>query len=265
LLAAVARGARRDLSVNGLPWFFLAALGSGAFAVSVFGLRGVLGIRAALREADFESVPLAGLWPVTRVFCGLCVALPVLFAAAALGEVAWLAASAAAVLGYAVAPQFLESALQRVRRQLLDDLALHLDLMALVVESGSSLTAALGTCAERAPEGALRRAWLRVVLEIHAGAEPFEALRALDQRVGLRPVSTLIAALRSAERLGMDTAAVLRERARQAAAHRFARAERRARAAPLKLWATLMLCIAPCTLVLMAFPVARMLALLVGG
>jgi len=246
--------------MNGPPLLFLALLGLGGFAVSVFGLRGVLGIRTALREADFESLSSPALWPVTRAFCGLCVALPVLFAAASLGSAAWLAAVAAGALGYAVAPRFLDSSLQHVRQQLLDDLALHLDLMALVMESGGSLTAALGTCADRAPDGALRRAWLRVVLEIHAGAEPFEALRALDQRLGLRPVSTLIAALRSAERLGVDTAEVLRERARQAAANRFARAERRARAAPLKLWATLMLCIAPCTLVLLAFPVAKLLA-----
>ena len=249
--------------MSGTPWFFLAALGLGGFALSVFGVRGVLGIRAALREADLESLSVPALWPVTRAFCGLCVALPVLFAAATLGNAAWLAAFTAGVLGYAVAPRFLDSALQRVRQQLLDDLALHLDLMALVMEAGSSLTAALGTCADRAPEGALRRAWLRVVLQIHAGADPFEALRAFDQRLGLRAVSTLIAALRSAERLGVDTAAVLRERARQAAANRFARAERRARAAPLKLWATLMLCIAPCSLLLLAFPVARLLAVLV--
>ncbi|MEO8062028.1 MAG: type II secretion system F family protein [Pseudomonadota bacterium] len=246
-----------------MPLFFLATLGFGGFSLGVFGLRGVLGIRAALREADFETLSAPELWPVTRAFVGLCVALPVLFAAAALGNIAWLAAFSAGTLGYAMAPRFLDSALQRVRQQLLDDLALHLDLMALVMEAGSSLTAALGTCAERAPDGPLRRAWLRVVLEIHAGAEPFEALRALDQRLGLRPIGTLIAALRSAERLGMDTAAVLRERARQAAAHRFARAERQARVAPLKLWATLMLCIAPCTLVLLAFPVAKLLAAVV--
>jgi tight adherence protein C len=102
-----------------------------------------------------------------------------------------------------------------------------------------------------------------VVLEIHTGVEPFEALRGLDQRVGLRPVSTLLTALRSADRAGFDAAAVLRERARQAAASRFARAERKARAAPLKLWATLMLCIAPCTLLVLAFPVAQLLTLIV--
>jgi tight adherence protein C len=68
-------------------------------------------------------------------------------------------------------------------------------------------------------------------------------------------------ALRSAERAGMDAGVVLRERARQAAAGRFARAERLARAAPIKLWATLMLCIAPCTLLVLAYPAAKFLAL----
>jgi tight adherence protein C len=62
----------------------------------------------------------------------------------------------------------------------------------------------------------------------------------------------------------MPLAPVLRERATQSAANRFARAERRARAAPLKLWATLVLCIAPCTLVVLAFPMAKLLALLAG-
>jgi tight adherence protein C len=79
--------------------------------------------------------------------------------------------------------------------------------------------------------------------------------------VALRPLSLAIMALRSAERAGVDAGAVLRERARQAAAARFARAERLARAAPLKLWATLMLCIAPCTLLVLAFPAAQLLAL----
>ena len=40
-------------------------------------------------------------------------------------------------------------------------------------------------------------------------------------------------------------------------------AERLARVAPLKLWATMLLCIAPCTLLVLAFPVARVLALVI--
>ena len=147
---------------------------------------------------------------------------------------------------------------------MLDDLPLHLDLMALAMESGSTLPMALAIAAEHGPPGALRRAFEAVLLDVHGGTEPLDALRALDQRIGLRPFNTLVTSLRSAERLGMPLASVLRERATQSAANRFARAERLARAAPLKLWATLVLCIAPCTLVVLAFPVAKLLALIVG-
>jgi tight adherence protein C len=181
-----------------------------------------------------------------------------------LGGGAWLAAAAVAALGFWVAPQFLEAARQRVAQELLDDLPLHLDLIALAMESGAPLPAALGLCASRAPEGALRRAWARVILEIHAGAEPLETLRALEQRTGLKPLAALLTALRSAERFGLPAAQVFRERARQSAAQRFARAERMARAAPLRLWAALVLAIAPCTFVVLAFPVARLLALIAG-
>jgi tight adherence protein C len=144
---------------------------------------------------------------------------------------------------------------------MLDDLPLHLDLMAMSVEAGGSLSAALALAGEHGPDGALRRAFVRVLLEVHGGVELTDALRALDQRLGLRPISIVVAALRAADKLKLPLARVLRERATQSAANRFARAERLARAAPLKLWATLMLCIAPCTLVVLAFPVARMLAL----
>jgi tight adherence protein C len=180
--------------------------------------------------------------------------------ASRLGASAWLAGAAIAALGYYVAPEFLASTRRRAEREVLDDLTVHLDLIALAMESGSSLTAAIAVCAARAPESPLQRAWGRVLLDIHAGIEPLEAMRALEQRVGLKPLSTLVTALRSAERLNLDVAQVLRERARQSAAQRFARAEHLARAAPLKLWATLVLAIAPCTFVVLAFPIARMLA-----
>jgi tight adherence protein C len=99
---------------------------------------------------------------------------------------------------------------------------------------------------------------------MHAGAEPLEALRALEQRTGLRPLATLVTALRSAEKFGVSAAQIFRERARQSAAQRFARAERLARAAPLRLWAALVLAIVPCTFVVLAFPLARLLASIVG-
>ena len=234
------------------------------FGLSVFGLRGLLDIRDALRSAELNRLASPVHWQATRAWLGLAAAVPVFFAGSALASGAWLAAAAVAALGYWVAPQFLASARQRVEHELLDDLPVHLDLIALAMEAGWALPAALATCAHRAPEGALRRAWTRVILDIHGGAEPLEALRALEQRSGLRPLAVLVTALRSAEKFGIPAAQVFRERARQSAAQRFARAEHLARAAPLRLWAAMVLAIVPCTFVVLAFPLARLLARVAG-
>jgi tight adherence protein C len=247
-----------------LPIVFLVPVVAAAFAVSVFGLRGALELHSALRLGELERLDAPSQWPATRALCGLALALPVLVATASLGGGAWLAAGSVAALGYCAAPRFLASARARVEREVLDDLPLHLDLLALAMESGSTLGSAFSFCAEHAPEGTLRRAWTRVILEVHQGMEPLDALRGLEQRLRLRPLVTLVLTLRTAERLGLPLAQVLRDKARQSAANRFAYAEHRARTAPLKLWATLVLCLAPCTCVVLAYPVARMLARVLG-
>jgi len=243
-----------------VPFIVLVAGAVGIFAISVFGLRGLLDIRDALRSADLTRMAEPEHWQATRAWIGAAAGVTMLLAASKLGAAAWLAGAATAALAFWAAPQFLAAARRRVECEIGDDLAVHLDLIALAMEAGSSLPAAIAICAERAPDGALRRAWSRVLLEIHAGAEPLEALRALDQRVGLKSLTSLVTALRSAERFNLDPAQVLRDRARQSAAQRFARAEHLARAAPLKLWAALVLAIAPCTFVVLAFPIARLLA-----
>ena len=243
-----------------MPVFILLLLIVGAAALGMVGLRGLLDIRDALQLAEFERLTAPRYWPATRGLLGLCAAAPMYLCASSLGEGALPAALLVGGLGYAVAPHFLAEARRSAERRLLDELALHLDLIALAMETGASLTSALTACAERMPDGALRRCWSRVVLQIHSGVPVQEVLRELEQRVGMRAFSTFVAALRSADRAGVDASVIMRERARQAAAVRFARAERLARAAPLKMWATLMLCIAPCTLLVLAFPVAQVLA-----
>jgi tight adherence protein C len=248
--------------MGNVPALFLAFAAAGAFALSVFALRGLLDIRDALRNAELSRLAAPAHWTAARAWAGLVAAAPMVVAASRLGPAAWLAGAAVAALGFWTAPQFLAAARQHVERELQDDLALHLDLVALAMEAGSSLPAALAVCMEHAPAGALRRAWARVLLEIHGGADPLEALRALEQRTGLTVLASLVGALRSAQRFNIVPAQVLRDRARQSARQRFARAEREARAAPLKLWATLMLAIAPCSLVVLAYPMARLLAVL---
>lgn len=241
-----------------LPLFIACAVA--AFALSIPALRGFADIADALRAGALQRLSSPLHWPAVRVFAGALAALPVYASTRALGPGALVAAFAVAALGYAVAPHFLAATRRRAEQRLLDELTLHLDLMALMMEGGGTLAAALRACAERAPEGPLQRAWKEVLLEQAAGVELQEALRAVEQGIGVRAVGALVAMLRAAERTNTPLAPLLRERARQAAAGRFARAERLARAAPLKLWATLMLCLAPCTLLVLAFPLADLLA-----
>jgi len=231
-------------------------------ALGIPALRGLGDIHEALRRGELQRLTAPLHWPAVRVFSGLLAALPVWLAARSEGPGALGAALLVAGLGYAVAPEFLQALRRRAEQDIVDELALHLDLMALVAESGGSLAAALDACVERAPAGPLRHAWQSALVELCAGAEAHEVLRSLDQRMGVRAVGTLVTAIRNHERGNIPLAVLLRERARQAAAGRFARAERLARAAPLKLWATLMLCLAPCTLLVLAFPVADLLAVL---
>jgi tight adherence protein C len=240
------------------------SLAAAVLVVGVPGSRGMLEIRDALRLAEFDRLNPPPHWLPVRLLAGMLSGIPVLLLAEAWGMFALVAAGAVAGVVHALAPRALASMRRRVEAEILDDLGVHLDLLALALESGCQWLAALTLCAERAPEGALRRAWQRVILEIHSGSEPLDALRALEQRVRLPALATLQSSLRAAEKLQVPMASVLRDRARQSAACRFARAERRARAAPIKLWAALLLCLAPCTAVVLAFPLARLLGIWFG-
>jgi tight adherence protein C len=231
-------------------------------ALAIPALRGFADLHDAFRHGELPRLAAPVHWQAVRAFGGLLAAVPVWAATRSLGPGAIGAALVVAALGFAVAPQFLQAARRRAEQAMVDELALHLDLMALVVESGGSLTAAFGACVERAPDGPLRRAWEALLVDTCNGTDIHEVLKGVDQRLGVRAVSRLVVVLRNCERAGIGLPLLLRERARQAAAGRFARAERLARAAPLKLWATLMLCLAPCTLLVLAFPMADMLAAL---
>lgn len=232
--------------------------------VGVQGLRGLVAIREALHHLEFERLASPPNWPATRVLVGVAGGLPLMLVTRELGVVAWVSGALIVALGFWTAPRLLDALRRRIEQRMLDELALHLDLLAVAVESGSSWSAALAACIERAPAGPLSRAWQQVIMDMHAGTEPLDALRALEQRLRLQPLTTLVSALRAAEKLGLPAGPVLRDRARHCAAARFARAERRARAAPLKLWAALLLCLAPCTVAVLAWPLARLLALLAG-
>src|SRR5687768_14202137 len=125
-----------------VPAFVLVGAGAGVFALAVFGLRGLADIHAALRTGELTRLDSPRHWRAARALCGFVCSAPVYAVTAPLGGAGFLAALAVAGIGYAVAPQFLASARRRIEHELLDELPLHLDLLALALENGSSLPSA---------------------------------------------------------------------------------------------------------------------------
>ncbi|MCZ8133203.1 MAG: type II secretion system F family protein [Steroidobacteraceae bacterium] len=136
------------------------------------------------------------------------------------------------------------------------ELPTYLDVLTLAVESGCSLATAIGHATEKAPDGALRRGLQRLLGEVRAGRSRVEALRSFEDWMAEPGVTALVGALVQAEKTGAGLGPVLRAQAAQRTQERFARAEKLAMQAPVRMLAPLILCIFPCTFLVLGFPIA---------
>jgi tight adherence protein C len=213
------------------------------------------GTSRRLRAAEIDRSLTAGTWSAAVLVYGAVAAT----LAAALAVMAGLAVVPAMLVGAVIGGTWPELRLRRaigerygrIRREL----PLYLDVLTLAVESGSSLTGAIALAAEKSPDGPLRRAFLRFLGEVRAGRPRAEALRSLDEYVAVGSVSTLIAALLQSEKTGARLGKVLRAQAAQRTQERFARAEKLAMQAPVRMLGPLILCIFPCTFLVLGFPI----------
>jgi tight adherence protein C len=139
--------------------------------------------------------------------------------------------------------------------EIVRDLPLYVDMLTLALEAGGALSVALRVATERSPDSVLRRAFQRVQGDLRAGRTRAEALRALGERLDVPSVTPLIAALIQADASGGSLAAVLRAQSEQRLNERFSRAEKLAMEAPVKMLAPLVLCIFPCTFLVLGFPI----------
>jgi tight adherence protein C len=139
------------------------------------------------------------------------------------------------------------------------ELPTYLDVLTLGVESGASLSTAMSICVDKSPDSPLRRAFIRTIGEVRAGRTRAEALTSLEQRMCIPAITSLATALAHAERTGASVGQVLRVQADQRSAERFARAEKLAMEAPVKMLGPLILCIFPCTFLVLGFPIVMQL------
>lgn len=228
-------------------------------------LRALVAPAARRFEARLRALPTAALDRMLRragvaevISCSELLLLGLPFALIGVAAAAFNApAGVAALLSAAVVTwlgvSWTKRAAAERERRVLRELPFHLDMLALALESGATLLLALRSCTPRAPPGPLRDAFEALAFDLQTGRLRGDALAALQRRVDFDSVTALTTAIREAERSGAGLARVLRIQADQRRHERFYRAEKLAMQAPVRMLGPLVLCIFPCTFIVIGF------------
>ena len=196
------------------------------------------------------------VWLASRVVHGLTAAVAMLLIPVDSGVLVLLAAGA----GFMIGGVWLRRTCAERDRQVARELPAYLDLLTVCVEAGATLTAGVRLIVAQAPDSPLRGYFDRVLREVRGGRPRAQAFAQVAELHGVDSLVTLAQALAHAEAAGMSLGQILRAQSEQRTAERFARAERLAMQAPVKMLGPLIFCIFPCTFIVLAVPiVVRML------
>ena len=139
------------------------------------------------------------------------------------------------------------------KKKVIRELPVMLDFLVLGIESGQNLTGAIRLALSKGPEGALRQEFGRVLRDISAGVSRADAFLLMQERVDVQEVTSMVAAMIQAEKVGSSLGPILREQAAQRRAERFLLAEKKAFEAPVKMLAPLVIFIFPCTFAFLGY------------
>lgn len=220
---------------------------------------------AKSREAMELQLELAGRpnnWGATeffglRVFVALVFSVVLfLFLSISTGVTnATLMAAAGALVGFFVPILWLRSKIRQRQSEIIRALPDALDLLTITVEAGMGFDGALQKVSEKW-DNQLSKGFARVVQEMRLGIPRREALRNMDQSMGVSDVTTFVAAIIQAEQLGVSIAKILRVQSEQMRIRRRQRAEELANKAPIKMLFPLAFLIFPALFIILLGPAA---------
>jgi len=158
-------------------------------------------------------------------------------------------------LGYIYPYLWLRDAAKKREHQFQKEFPFLLELLGLSMRAGLTFSAALQNACDHLPNGPVQQEFGRVMRDVRTGKSRRDSLSRLAERVDMPSVSNFVASIIQAEETGGSLADVLAEQARQRRQERFARAEKQANEAPVKMLAPLVLLLFPVTFIIIAFPI----------
>lgn len=204
-------------------------------------------------ELDYSLSPQQ--WFSAKIAYGILIGMLMLLMGKWIGSSSLMLPLLGAAFGFVYLDIWANDRVKQIEIQVLKNLPNFLDMLTLAIESGCNLTVGITIGVEKAPDNPLRRGFARMLREIRSGRSRIDALRSLEERLDITALTSLTTALVQAEKTGSSLGTVLRSQSTQRTNERFARAEKLAMEAPVKMLGPLILCIFPCTFVVIGFPI----------
>lgn len=159
------------------------------------------------------------------------------------------------VLGFFLPQYQLSRSITKRQHEIRKGMPDALDLLTICVEAGLSFDGAMAKVAEKW-NNEISRAFARVIQEIQLGKLRREALRDMQENVGVSEMTSFVAALIQSEQLGVSMAKVLRVQADQMRVRRRQIAEEEAHKAPIKMLIPMAFIMFPSILIILLAPAA---------
>jgi tight adherence protein C len=157
--------------------------------------------------------------------------------------------------GFFFPESWLRDQVKKRHFKIIRELPYNMDLLTLSVEAGLDFQAAVGTVCQKGKQGPLVDEFDLMLKHLRVGKTRQEALRMMADRVGLAQLSSFIAALIQADRMGTSLGKVLRIQSTQMRIERTQRAEKLANEAPVKMLFPLIACIFPTVFMVLFGPI----------
>ena len=222
--------------------------------------------RKKYRDRVEHKILTAGLTKTLNVdeFLGLQllwgVAFPVLFTIlnfALQFGFPWFSAFIISGIGFYFRHAYCNSCKKKRDFSVKDDLPVFVDILALSTEAGLDIMGAIQRITDKAPkDSVLARELLIVLKDVKLGETRKAALSALDRRLALPEVKSIVAVIRDADETGASVAEALKAKSQQIRFERFAKAEEMGAKASQKILIPMMIFIIPAVFIVVFAPAA---------